>query len=578
MNTDVPRAGATRSLALARDLPRRLWAERARWLPLALVGLAAGLVASVTATLVMGVLRLWWGTSTAPELLGEVILPHLTAAQFVNLLIQYRPNSKTGPLGQTLLGQLALGVGLGLGFVLAVLREEPRTRWPRRRAVVAALLLALGMEVVAVLLFWPVLPAGLYGDPIGRARLLTAFALLLAFLAFAYVLLFASHLLRQVWRPAAAPAAPSAPTVVAEHAPAAATPPSATTRPASLVEALWSGALRRREALLAGGAVVLYVGASGLVARDLIGRYLDRSSLSYDGMSTPSPNGNPITPTDQFYVVTKNVLDPTVAPERWQLEVAGLVGQPRAWSYAETLKLPSETRAITLECISNDVGGHLLSTAVWRGISLERLLGLAGGARPTGKYVIFTSVDGYHTSLPLADLLAARTLLAWEMNGQPLPQRHGYPLRAIVPGRYGEQSAKWLSRVELVDQPFKGFYQSQGWSDAQLSTLSRIDAPSGTAGRGTVTVAGVAFAGIRGIRRVEVSADNGATWHDATFAPPPSDQTWVLWTWPWTPLVPGSYTLVVRATDGTNAVQTATQRGTVPDGSTGWHSVRVEVR
>jgi DMSO/TMAO reductase YedYZ molybdopterin-dependent catalytic subunit len=336
--------------------------------------------------------------------------------------------------------------------------------------------------------------------------------------------------------------------------------------------------LRRREALVAGGAVVLYVGAGGLAIRGLLDNYLARSTLSYDGMSTPSSNGNPITPTDEFYVVTQNVLDPMVVADHWQLEIGGLVRQSRSWTYAQVLRLPSEIRAITLECISNEVGGHLLSTANWRGITLERLLALAGGAEPSGKYVVFTGVDGYQTSLPLADLLQARTLLAWEMNGEPLPMRHGFPLRTIVPGRYGEQSAKWVTRVDLVDHPFKGLYQSQGWSDKQLSTLSRIDTPGTTVSRGTVTVAGVAFAGIRGIQRVEVSSDNGVTWNDATLQPPISDQSWVLWTWQWTPVTTGSYTLVVRATDGTGALQTSTQQGTVPDGATGWHSVRVEVR
>src|SRR6185437_17041809 len=168
------------------------------------------------------------------------------------------------------------------------------------------------------------------------------------------------------------------------------------------------------------------------------------------------------------------------------------------------LKLPSETRAITLECISNGTGQHLMSTAQWTGITLENLLKLNGGAKPTGKYVIFSSVDGYTSSLPLADLMQARALLAWEMNGQRLPSRHGFPLRVIVPGRYGEQSAKWLTRIELVDQPYKGFYQSQGWSDAPAETTSRIDLPASRVALGAITVAGIAFAGIRGIQKVEV--------------------------------------------------------------------------
>jgi DMSO/TMAO reductase YedYZ molybdopterin-dependent catalytic subunit len=210
---------------------------------------------------------------------------------------------------------------------------------------------------------------------------------------------------------------------------------------------------------------------------------------------------------------------------------------------------------------------------------LQTLLGLAGGIDSVaGKHVIFYGVDGYATSLPLQPLLAARAFLAWEMNGVALPDRHGFPLRAIVPGRYGEQSAKWITRIDVSDQDFKGLYQSQGWSAAQLETSSRIDQPGRLAAYGAIPVSGVAFAGIRGIRRVEVSTDSGTNWHEATLVPPLSDQSWVLWTWPWRPANPGTYTIVARATDGNGAVQTATQRGTVPNGATGWPSIKVLVK
>src|SRR5579885_3340081 len=122
------------------------------------------------------------------------------------------------------------------------------------------------------------------------------------------------------------------------------------------------------------------------------------------------------------------------------------------------------------------------------------------------------------------------------MNGAPLENRHGFPLRAVVPGRYGEQSPKWLTRIEVVDHPYTGgLYQSQGWASTQVATTSRINQPSGSAPLGPVQVAGFAFAGIRGIQKVELSADDGMTWHTATLMPPLSDQSWVFWTWLWTP-------------------------------------------
>jgi DMSO/TMAO reductase YedYZ molybdopterin-dependent catalytic subunit len=243
------------------------------------------------------------------------------------------------------------------------------------------------------------------------------------------------------------------------------------------------------------------------------------------------------------------------------------------------LQLPAEMRAVTLECISNGIGGRLISTAQWRGIPLKTLLERAGSVgAPEGKHVVFTGVDGYVTSLPLPDLLEARTLLAYEMNGETLPERHGFPLRAIVPGRYGEQSAKWVTRIEITDHEVKGFYQSQGWSAAPLETISRIDAPRSETPLGEIPISGIAFAGIRGIRQVEISVDGGSTWQRASLQPQLSEQTWVLWQWMWYPTAPGVYAIVARATDGTSKLQTQEKRGTVPNGATGWHEIKIVVK
>jgi DMSO/TMAO reductase YedYZ molybdopterin-dependent catalytic subunit len=531
------------------------------------IALLVGLLGSLTAMLVMGTLRLKVGTPTLPELLGDRILPTLSASKFVDLLVQFAPNSKTTPLGLTLLGQGIVGMVLGPIFYLAAGKALlARGFWPGRRAWMAAGAFALAMEGVGLALFWSVIGQGLAGDPVDRARLLTALSMLATFASCMLVMLLAGHGLYRAW---AAPPEPS-PLLVSPLSPVAGEPaPDA-------APAAGQGGISRRAALQTAGIVVVAVAAGGYGINRLIAGYLARSNLSYEGM--PNFSLEPVTPIEDFYVVSQNVLDPQVDLTRWQLEVRGLVRQPQAWTYAEMLQLPSETRAVTLECISNGVGHKLMSTAIWKGTLLETVLNAAGGADPNGKYVIYTSVDGYQYSLPLADLLEARALLAWEMNGVPLPERHGFPLRAVTPGRYGEQSSKWLTRVEVVDQPYNGgLYQSQGWSSAQVATTSRIDAPVGQAKAGSVTVAGLAYAGIRGIQKVEVSADDGLTWHAATLLPPLSDQSWVFWNWTWTPPGKGTYTLVVRATDGTGALQTETQRGTVPNGATGWQHVTLHI-
>lgn len=529
------------------------------------VALVAGLLGSLAAVVVMLALRLAWGTPTPPELVGERILPQLTAGQFVRLLIQLEPHPKTGPLFLALLGQVIIGILLApLYEQVARVPAVPSGRWPSRRAWLTAGALALAMEIGAILLFWPVLPEGLFGDPVDRARLLTMLSLLLTFAAYAATITLATHRLRIAWGAWAAQV--SAAHVSHPDRETSGGHLDAVTLPVS-----------RRAALEAAGATVLAVAAGAITIDRLLADYLSSSNLAYEGAPVSSSINTALTPNQNFYVVSKNALDPVVNAGQWELEITGLVRQPKTWDYGHVRSLPNETRVITLECISNGVGGGLMSTATWRGAALQTLLYEAGGTLPAASHVLFTSVDGYHSSLPLADLLKARTLLAYDMNGVPLPHRHGFPLRAIVPGRYGEQSAKWVTRIEVLDYDFKGFYQSQGWSGAQLETTSRIDQPRHAVPLGLVTVSGIAFAGIRAISKVEVSADGATTWHTATLAPPLSDQAWVFWSWLWRPTSPGKYTLVVRATDGTGATQTATQRGTVPDGATGWHRVNVTV-
>ncbi|HEY7092324.1 MAG TPA: molybdopterin-dependent oxidoreductase [Ktedonobacterales bacterium] len=551
------------------------WPSALKFTRHASLALLAGLLGSVVAVVVMGALRLWWGTLTPPELVGERILPLLSVDQFVTLLIRYAPNSKTGPLSQALLGQAVVGVLLGGVYAIVVWRaggmraaREGRASWlPSRRAWLVAGALALGMLLLAIALFWPVLGAGLYGDPVGTARLLTIAALALIFGSYAATVALSYQAFWRVWGDWAEGGSTKPPQEAQSEVNRDQT---ATSAPAQV---------SRREALAVAGGTAVILAAGAFTTNQLIAGYLARSNLSYEGHTVPASVMSAITPNKDFYIVSKNVLDPSVVVSRWRLEVDGLVGKPTTWSYDEVLQFPSETRAVTLECISNEIGGRLLSTAQWRGIPLKALLERAGGVgAPEGKHVVFTGVDGYVTSLPLPDLLEARALLAYQMNGETLPERHGFPLRAIAPGRYGEQSAKWVTRVEVIDHEVKGFYQSQGWSAAQLETISRIDTPRKQASLGEIPISGIAFAGVRGIQQVEVSVDGGVTWQRAGLQSPFSDQTWVFWNWTWRPTATGMYTIVARATDGTGILQTQEKRGTVPNGATGWHQINIAVR
>jgi DMSO/TMAO reductase YedYZ molybdopterin-dependent catalytic subunit len=512
------------------------------WLLSGLCGLGAGLVASLLAVVMMGILRLWLGVPTPVELFGDFVLKHLDVHTFVHLLVTYGPNAKTTPLGLALLGMIGLGVALGLLYAATVGVKLPAAACrPARREWFTALVLLIVMALLGILLFWDELRQNFLGLPVDWARLASTAGLLLDFTVYGIMLCL-------VYRALLPRQAPSS---------------------------VMSG---RRQLLSRASVAALTVGGIGGTL-GLVRSYLNNYA-SYDGLQTHPRNlvTLPITPNSEHYVVTQNTVDPTPDIDLWRLEVTGLVKSSGSYTYAELQKLPSTSRAITLECIANGVGHGLISTAIWQGVALRTLLERHGGSLPDAKYIAFYCIDGYNVSLPLDEVLAADALLAWRMNGVELPQRHGYPLRALIPGRYGEENPKWLTRIELTDHFVGGLYSNQGWYNGPLHTTSRIDYPRDTARLGqTVEIGGIAFAGNRGIQRVEISIDGGTTWHEAQLQPPLSQDAWVLWSWLWTPLLPGLYTLVCRATDGTGELQTSREQGTVPNGATGYDRVSIRV-
>jgi DMSO/TMAO reductase YedYZ molybdopterin-dependent catalytic subunit len=287
-----------------------------------------------------------------------------------------------------------------------------------------------------------------------------------------------------------------------------------------------------------------------------------------------------VTPASDFYVVSKNFVDPVVDGKSWQLRVGGMVMNPVTMTLDYLRSLPATTEYITLECISNDVGGPQISTGVFTGVKLTDLLERVS-PQPGASWVGFKASDGYTESLALSALRDyPETLVAYDLNGAPLPTSHGYPARIVIPGHYGMKGPKWLESIELGTQETRGYWEQQGWDhNALVKTTSRIDTPrdGDILHLGSIDIAGVAFAGTRGIRRVEYSTDGGSTWTEASMDAPLSALTWVLWHATWTPGREGAYGLAVRATDGTGSVQTSGSAPSYPSGSSGYHAIGVNV-
>jgi DMSO/TMAO reductase YedYZ molybdopterin-dependent catalytic subunit len=288
-----------------------------------------------------------------------------------------------------------------------------------------------------------------------------------------------------------------------------------------------------------------------------------------------------ITPTKEFYIVSKNPFgfDPVLDAAKWSLEIGGLVGKPQRLAYQDVKALPAVERFHTLECISNEVGGDLISNARWKGARLRDLLALAGGAGPKTTKVAFRCADGYTESIPLPAALDPDTLVVYEMNAEPLTPKHGFPVRLLVPGYFGMKNPKWITKIEPVDYNFLGYWERSGWTDdAVVQTMSKFTTRVTGARVGEeVGIGGVAYAGSRGIRDVEFSADDGRTWIPAAVKPALGPYTWVLWGALWKPPAAVDYTLSVRARDGAGRLQTAAETATLPSGATGYHRLRIRV-
>jgi len=278
---------------------------------------------------------------------------------------------------------------------------------------------------------------------------------------------------------------------------------------------------------------------------------------------------------DDHYVVDINRQDPVVRADSWTLSVTGgeteydltlddLIDHPDAVS------VPA-----TLVCISNTVGGDLISTTTWQAVPLDSLLDRAG-VPDDAVDVVTRAVDGYSEAIPVEAAREMTAFVAFGAGGSTLESAHGFPARLLLPGRYGMKSTKWLTEIELATEDHAAYWERRGWVErAAVNTLAYV---RGAAQRdGEVAVGGVAYAGDRGVDRVEVSRDGGETWHEADLEAPPSPHAWRRWRLVFPAPDADEVTIVARATDGTGERQTAESTGPHPGGSTGFHEKTISL-
>ncbi|HLB12900.1 MAG TPA: molybdopterin-dependent oxidoreductase [Dehalococcoidia bacterium] len=516
------------------------------------LGIIAGLVAAVTMLAVMLVLRVALQIPSLPELLSEGLTLVLPLPLFGLLLGALEARAKFVAVVGLVLGHVVLGALIG--YLYARL-WGPASRRPTgapdwRNPWMGGLVVSGGLWVLALLLVMPASGVGLLGLASRTGTVPLLLSTLAASLAYGLSLVaFTQGLL-------------------ASQAAVPQEIPALDRERRVLVMKLFAVPI----ALLAAGGLWQLFTGEGRGGIEEMG-----TAVAKDRPKGVLPDE--ITPNNIFYQVSKNLRDPVVDLKEWSLDLRAQGGRKLSLTYNDLKSLPAVEQVNTLICISNEVGGDLISNARWTGVRLRDLLARLGTV--SGVDVVLKAWDGYSDSIPFDKAMEEGTVLAYMMNGEPLPPGHGFPARLLVPGIYGMKNVKWVTAIELVDQDFQGYWQNRGWSDvATIKTMSRLDVPGkgSTLPLGPVDLGGVAFSGDRGISKVEVSADAGKSWTEMKVKQALSPYAWSLWTGQWQPSGPGNYVVYVRASDGQGQVQEKTETEPLPDGASGYDTLSLTLR
>ncbi len=303
--------------------------------------------------------------------------------------------------------------------------------------------------------------------------------------------------------------------------------------------------------------------------------------LQLEGQAPAEPLLKPntlITPNGDFYIL--QIGDPVaIDAKTWQMGITGLIEKRiPPLRLADITAMESVAAMRTLKCIGDPIGTEQMSNANWKGVRLRNLLAKVK-PKPEAKVVVFRCADGYHTAIPLEDAMHEGTLLAYEMNGVPLPMEHGFPIRLLNPGHYGTKNPKWIMNIQLA-AAHESYWEKRGWDPiAHVKLATMIGTPSEgekIVGGKVYTVSGAAFdAGNHGgIKKVEVSVDYGQTWEPAEIWAQDTSLAWVLWKWDWSvPAEANPVEIYARATTNSGIVQDEIGLEIEPVGAVGYHVV-----
>jgi DMSO/TMAO reductase YedYZ molybdopterin-dependent catalytic subunit len=294
-----------------------------------------------------------------------------------------------------------------------------------------------------------------------------------------------------------------------------------------------------------------------------------------DAAVKPAPGTRPeLTPVAQHYRIDINTAPPVIQEDSWRLNISGLVEQPLALTLEDIRRGNPMHQFVTLACISNPVGGDLIGTTRWTGLSLQHLLPQLK-LRSNATHLKIHAADGFYEIVPLDTIRAdERVMLAYAWDGVPLTVEHGFPLRIYIPNHYGMKQPKWIKSMEAIDHWEEGYWVTRGWDkEAIMKATSVIDTIAEDmmiieANANTrVPIGGIAHAGARGISKVEVRMDDGP-WEPAQLRTPLSGLTWVIWRYDW-PFQKGKHTFTVRCTDGQGVTQITEEAPPHPSGASG---------